>query len=352
MKKIRALSVVIAVGFLFSIAALLQVAAAAPAPAWWKGSQADYDLLVKAAEKEGMLFWSDPIPDADSVIKAFNKLYPAIKIEHSRASTLEDREGILRELRAKATQLDVMEVSNNLIPIFHELNLLKRCNWKNFKLEPIQVDKDSEMLKVGGNLHVIAYNTDLVSPKDVPKTWDDLLDPKWKGRKIALDTRPKGFTELYTVWGEKKMLDYLQKLSKQQIAYKRGGTAMVEMLGAGEFAIAASVTTKAVIRSINKGAPVAFVVPPIVGSSYGCEAVLATAPHPNAATLFLGWLASGGQKEYDEATSGEGLPLPGFNTIQSKLVTKSNQLVFLQDEWLPKRAQIENFVIHALGITK
>lgn len=126
------------------------------------------------------------------------------------------------------------------------------------------------------------------------------------------------------------------------------------MLGAGEFSIAVSPSYTAILRLIKKGAPVAPILPPIIGTSFERECVIANSLHPNAAILFLGWLASnpGGQQFYDEAASGEGMPLPGYNTMQGKLIKNMGQLSLLTDEWLPKKQAIDDICVKALGLTK
>ncbi len=360
MKKVLYFGFIVFLGisvFLFANFKSGKEVAAQSVPNWWKGSPAEYFQLVKNAEKEGKVIHYGSMPDVEQnkIIGPFNKLYPNIKVEHMRASNLENREIILRELKAGKTQIDVLEISSELITTFKELKLVRSYDWvKNFSINPIQPDKENMMVKVGGSLHIIAYNTEKVSPKDVPKTWEDLLDPKWKGKKIGTDTRPKGFNELYVAWGEKKLVDYLQKFAKQDPIFKRGGTAIVEMLGAGEFMIAVSPSYTAILRLIKKGAPVAPIIPPIIGTSFERECVLAPAPHPNAAILFLGWLASypGGQQFYDQAANGEGMPLPGYNTMQGKLVKNMGQLALFTDEWLPKKQEIDDICVKALGLTK
>ncbi len=344
------------VGFLFAGLILLKGAAIAAPPAWWKGSSEDYNQLVRNAEKEGKVLWFDSSDEETSemIIQAFNKLYPKIKVEPVRVHGLDSRETLLRELTVGVTQIDVLEVSDELIPTYNELKLFRSYDWTNkFRLDPIQPNKEGTMVKIGGSLYINAYNTDKVSRQEAPKTWEDLLDPKWKNGKLGVDIRPKTWAGLWPAWGDQKMTDFLNKLAQQKPILKRGTTALAQMLAAGEFQVFVGSTFDSFYKIKMKGAPIDCIVPkPITPVSFEREGILAKAPNPNAAFLFLGWMASGGQEVYDKASFGEGLPLPGFNTMSGKLIKSKEELFLFDDEWLPKKAEFTNKATKAMGLQK
>jgi iron(III) transport system substrate-binding protein len=331
-----------------------KASAAAAAPAWWKGSVQEYNQLVENAKKEGKLTWYDSLDDKASnmVIEEFQKSFPFIAFDHTRARGVESREVILRELQAQVSNIDIIESSEELITSFQELKLLKAYDWgKQFRTDPIQISKDKTMVKVGGSLHGWAYNIDKLPAKDLPKTWEDLLDPKWKNKKIGMDDRPKCFIAMVPAWGEQKTIDYLKKLSKQDIIYKTGTTAGIQMLAAGEFAIYPTATFDSYNKVKSKGANIAWFTPTPAGVSFEAEGVTAKAAHPNAAILFLGWMcsANGGSAIRDKASNGEGIPLPGFNTMAAKQVKNKNQLSVFSEEWLPRKAELHRKLSEALG---
>lgn len=343
-------------GFLFTGLILEEGTAIAAPPAWWKGSSEEYNQLVSSAEKEGQVQWIDSTDEEGStmIIQAFNKLYPKIKIEQVRAHGLDSREVLLRELQAGALQLDVLEVSDELITTYADLKLFRSYDWLNkFRVDPVQPSKDRTQVKVGGSIYLNAYNTDRVSRQDAPKTWEDLLDPKWKDGKLGVDIRPKTWAALWPAWGDKKMTDFLNKLAQQKPIWKRGTTALVQMLGAGEFSVLAGSTFDSYIKVKQKGAPIDCILPaPLTACSFEREGVLAKAPHPNAAILFLGWMATAGQEVRDIASYGEGIPLPGFNTMSSKLIKSKDQLFIFDDEWVPKKAEFTEKAVKAMGLKK
>src|SRR5688500_18274015 len=94
---------------------------------------------------------------------------------------------------------------------------------------------------VGGyNLTLpIAYNTKTVSAQDVPKTWEDLADPKWKGRKIIIEARLVPFAMLGTEWGKSKAIELTKKIiSQQQPLIVQGGTTVANALAGGQVSLA------------------------------------------------------------------------------------------------------------------
>ncbi len=247
--------------------------------------------------------------------------------------------------------LDVLEVSDELITTYADLKLFRSYDWGNkFRVDSVQPSKDGTQVKVGGVLYCNAYNTDKVSRQDAPKTWEDLLDPKWKNGKLGVDIRPKTWAALWPAWGEKKMTEFLNKLAQQKPIFKRGTTALVQMLGAGEFQVLAGSTFDSYMKVKKTGAPIDCIVPPYTACSFEREGVLAKAPHPNAAILFLGWMATAGQEVRDIASYGEGIPLPGFNTMSSKLIKSKDQLFIFDDEWVPKKAEFTEKATKAMGL--
>lgn len=327
--------------------------AAETAPQWWSGSVQEYNQLVEGARKEGKIIWYDSLTDKGAALlkQAFKKMYPFIEIEHVRVRGVEAREIVLRELQAQANKIDVLEVSDELITTYKDMKMFKKIEWgRKFRIDPIQFSRDSTMIKVGAALFGLAYNTSKVSPQDVPRTYEDLLDPKWKGRKLGTDDRPKGALNLTPAWGEAKVIDYLKRLTTQDVVFKTGTTAGVQMLAAGEFNVYVFSTYQAYRGVKEKGAPIEFIIPrPVTGTSYEQEAVISNAPHPNAATLFLGWMASAAGQEIRDKASGEGLPFPGYNTTTGKLIKSKEQLSIFDDAWVPRKQELHKKYSEALG---
>jgi hypothetical protein len=138
----------------------------------------------------------------------------------------------------------------------------------------------------------IAYNTKQVSAERVPKTYEDLLDPQWKGRMAwpyATTGRYLFLISLRLAWGEDKAMAYFKKLAEQKIINFASGSArtLVDRVIAGEYPIALNIYAHHPLISAAKGAPVNARLLDPVPSAAGTISVTQGAPHPHAAMLLV-----------------------------------------------------------------
>jgi iron(III) transport system substrate-binding protein len=140
-----------------------------------------------------------------------------------------------------------------------------------------------------------------VADKDVPRKWEDLLDPKWKG-KIAILSSGAEFDMLLTSMDESKLVDYLKQLAPQTVPIKTQAEAL-NKVATGEAWITNAATTILVADQVGQGAPLALAPLPAQETPNGFFTVKGT-PHLNAAELFISWAASPEQKS---ALAGVGL---------------------------------------------
>jgi iron(III) transport system substrate-binding protein len=249
---------------------------------------------------------------------------------------------LFRELQANKVSFDIFDVSGEEIPPFKAANILMPIDWtKYYNIRTEMTDPDKLFIAYGGSVKVVAYNTNLVKKEDLPKTWDDLLDPKWKG-KLVVDSRPKSFLHLMPAWGEQKVLDYLKKLADNKPQYRRGQSESIQLMAAGDIAIIAGSYYHSVKLVKDKGAPIDVVLLDPVPVSMSFMTIAKATPHPNAAKLFLGWMATEGEKYYDQAT-GRGLPFVGYETGVAKLIGDKKLSIFdytwaLREDELDKKA--------------
>jgi len=181
----------------------------------------------------------------------------------------------------------VFQTESTIVPLANR-GVLEPVDWTG--LFP-HINKESVQLNGGALLTdtmfaLPAYNTKLVSAKDVPRRWEDFLDPKWKG-KIQVPVYIDGWTTLWgQMWGEEKTVEYLKKLKAQNPVFGRF-TEIQTRLASGEYPLAVVHLAPFVIGGQEKGAPVAFateVKPALV--MMNLMAVVKKARHPNAAKLF------------------------------------------------------------------
>jgi iron(III) transport system substrate-binding protein len=145
--------------------------------------------------------------------------------------------------------------------------------------------------------NVIAYNTRMVKRDEVPKTDEELLNPKWKGKMGMDHTKPEWFAWKLKRMGEEKGLAYMKKLGAQEFRLYAGLSVITNLLVAGEFPLVLNTYLHNVEEIKRKGAPVDWIVQDPVFTKFQPLGIGSKAPHPNAAKLFSDFvLSEEGQK--------------------------------------------------------
>jgi iron(III) transport system substrate-binding protein len=305
--------------------------------------------LIEGAKAEGKVVWWDGLKsdEAAPVIEAFQKKYPFLKVEHTRIHGTDSRERIFREMQAGIVNFDVFDIGGEEVPTFQKAGFLAKYDWaKAFDLKPEQIEPDGYFLNIGSHIFGPGYNTNLLKPVDIPKSWDNLWDPKWTG-KLVVDSRPKTFTHLVPAWGEQKVLDYVRKIAAIKPKYRRGQTEAVQLMAAGEFALHSGTQYDSVYNVKLQGGPVEFLPLEPVPITLEDEAIPKAAAHPNGAKLLLGWLATEGQTFYDSVT-GRGLPLAGYPSETSRRFGPMKKSLFA-GEWIMREEELTGKILKAMG---
>lgn len=257
-------------------------------------------VSVDAATKEGTLTWYIAQVDSETAEvmgRAFTKQYPGIKVAVIRTTGQVAYERLMQDLKNDAPQCDVFSTTD----ISHMPALMKRKALANFTPENAAamapafkgLGQDGYWYPNHSTLMLMIYNTQKVKPEEAPKSWKDLLDPKWKGR-IAFGH--PAFSGYVGVWALaiKNLYgwDYFDKLAKNNPRIGRSGNDPITLLNAGECnaGLGPLATT---LLSASKGNPIAPSYPTDGAVlCIGPSGVLANAPHPAAARLFMNWLLS------------------------------------------------------------
>ena len=262
--------------------------------------QAAEPTLIDAAKKEGEVIWYTTQIIAQlvrPVSVAFEKKY-GIKVRSTRANSTELSVKIINESRAGRPQSDVFDGTSTVVPLKKEGFVLQ---WlpDPAKAYPAPY-KDPEGYWVANNLFFLTpgFNTALVPKGTEPRSYQALLDPKWRG-KIAWSTSPTssggpGFIgTVLTEMGTESGMLYLRELSKQRIA--NIGSAAREVLDqviAGEYPLALQIFNHHTVISGKKGAPVDWIKMEPVTGTLSVISVHKNAPHPNAAKLLVDFITS------------------------------------------------------------
>jgi iron(III) transport system substrate-binding protein len=249
--------------------------------------------LIEAAKKEGKVVWytSVDLPLSEKVGRAFEAKYPGISVRVERSGAERVFQRIGQEYSSKIYAVDVVNSSDAAHMI-----VWQRDGWlapyvpedvaKHYPAE--HKDPDGQFASFRVTLSVIAYNTNLVKREDAPKSFADLLDPKWAGKIMKAHPGYSG-TILTATFQTARDLgwEYYEKLAKQRVMQLQSAADPPKKLSLGERAIMADGVEYLVLQQKEAGQPVEPVyategTPLIVGPN----AIFKNAPNPNAARLF------------------------------------------------------------------
>ena len=276
-----------------SLAALAALfAAAALAGGAW-AAEPD-PKLVERARRDGTvtLYTSMQVVDSRPLTEAFEKKF-GIKVSLWRASGEKVAQRVVTEARGGRFEVDVVETDGAQMEILHRERQLAPLRAPSVKdLPPAIVPSHGTYAPTRLSLYVLAYNTRKVGAAEVPKTYDDLLDPKWSGRIAVEAADVAWFAAVARGMGEEKGIAYFRKLAATKPGIRGGHTLMAELVAAGEIDIALDAHVQGVARLKDKGAPIDWrPIQPAFGqpSSVG---VALRAPHPDAALLLADFILS------------------------------------------------------------
>ena len=273
-------------------------------------AQAADDALIAAAKKEGRATWYTTqiinqfvMPAAE----AFEKKY-GVHVDYVRNTANDLTINLLNEGKAGKIQADIFDGTTSTA-------VLKKAGYVE-KWQPDSARQMAEQYRdkdgywVATNLYVLSpgVNTELAPPGTEPRRFDDLLDPKWKG-KIVWNSSPStsgggGFIGLTLArLGDEKGLDYLRRLAKQDVVgILNASRAGLDTVVAGEFPLALNIFNNHTIISRAQGAPIAWIPMAPVMAVLSVASVTKGAPHPNAGKLLVDFLVSEeGQKIFRDA---------------------------------------------------
>jgi ABC-type Fe3+ transport system substrate-binding protein len=242
------------------------------------------------------------------VTAAFEKKYPGIKVRSTRANATEVAVKVLGESRAGKVQVDIFDGTSTVVPLKKEGYVLQ---WtpEPAKDYPAQY-KDPEGYWVANNLFVNtpAFNTALVPKGTQPMTFQDLLNPKWRGHMAwngsGSASAGAGFIgNVLASMGEEKGMAYLREFSKQKVANVSGSAREVlDQVLAGEYQIALQIFNHHAVISAKKGAPVDWIKMEPATLTLSVLSIHKQARHPNAAKLLADFILSKeGQEVFRQA---------------------------------------------------
>ena len=303
------------------------VVLASQADVRWQTSPVVKALYEKARAEGEVVLWGPQDRELDWIPEEFGKRFPGIKVTWSADRSANTK--VITEQRAGRYAVDVLTFSlGGLLPL-SERKMLGTNDWSAWTSDSRSVLLDGSTAALYNLVYTVVYNERLVRPEDVPKTWDDLLAPRWKGKLVAsqfLLPRLLGFFALE--WGEAKATAYARALLDQQdtlitrapreVILQRGE----RVIGIGEF-VSASLYWK------SQGMTIGWAPMPVMAAAQFGVSPLARAPHPNAARLLAGWLISAEAKALRERLRFDADVRPGATTaLAARLAATGAKIIF------------------------
>jgi iron(III) transport system substrate-binding protein len=263
------------------------------------------DLLAEFCEagaQEGQLImWHNHSDEFQEVLDAFMDAHPDIDIEDLVLRPDEAAQRVLTEAAAgrpitpdmAAGGIDVFK------PVLDRGLIATDIDWAGMGV-PADVLHPDNQVRIHRIALGLSYNTDKLTAADLPNTWDELLDPKWRGR-FVVDPRGRPFDSIALAWGEEKTIEYVQRLKENGPLVIEGGTAGLVAVAGGEADITTGGRSAETLEQQAKGAPIGIKYMDVVTTIDNYEFVFKDAKNPNAARCFVGWFATqGGQQIYNE----------------------------------------------------
>ncbi|MGZ5644717.1 MAG: ABC transporter substrate-binding protein [Usitatibacter sp.] len=245
--------------------------------------------LVEGAKKEGELtiYTSAQSDDMGALVAAFEKKY-GVKVNVWRASSEKVLQRAVQEARGGRNAMDIAETNGPELESLHREKLLQavKSPYLADLIEPA-IRPHGEWVGTRLNVFVQAYNTSLVKKEELPKTWEDLAGPRWKGKLGIEQEDADWLAGQFRELGEARAMKVFKDIvNANGISVRKGHTLLTQLVVSGEIALALTVYNYKAEQLKQKGAPIEwFHIGPAIARPNGAG-VAKKAPHPHAAVLF------------------------------------------------------------------
>ncbi len=295
-------------------------------------------MLYEGAKREGKVVWYTSLVSYQEIVKIFESKYPGVTLETYRSSGMTVATRVLAESQSKRYVVDAVETTPGALMLLRDNKLLAAfvsphlANYPEIAKERAQgklVYWASDRESYNG----VGYNKNALRPADVPKTFEDLLNPGLRGRIgiVSEESGARMIGAMIRVKGE----GFVRKLRAQNIVL-HGITAigLNSLVVTGEVPLTFTSVNSNIAQAAEKGAPVAWVPMDLVPANAGGAAVYLHAQHPHAALLFTDFLFSpAGQKMLGNLGYGSASRDYGFKRWYPEQGMSTYDYVALSEKW-------------------
>ena len=313
----------------FSVSASAQTA--------WHDLPAVKDLYEKAKAEKEVVIWTPAQTEVDWVSVEFPKRFPGITVKGT--GDLQSATKLIAEARANRHSVDVWQNSLGGMIEVQKRNLFAKVDWQALGIPQSNILFDGEGVAAHNFIYSALYAKNFVKDEDVPKTWDDLLDPKWKGKMVAehfLFPRLLGFLALE--WGPERAEKWGRAmLDDQKLLITNAPRESFLKTGERILAVGDSVTQS--FQYTQNGVPTGYTVLDVVPAVQFMMAVMRNAPHPNAARLLAGWLTEDeGMTLREKNVFGFGIRPGSKSEVAARIKQAGSKIVFEDVSTMQQRA--------------
>jgi iron(III) transport system substrate-binding protein len=273
------------------------------------------ELHQRALAEGGTLVFYSTLSQNNTVLPAFERRFPGIKVEHVDATGDKLVSRVVAEARGGRVLADVFQTSVDYVLQVNQQGLLLQ----DIPPEAMALPEDFRGRYWTGtfvNFEVPAWNTNLTRHEEAPRTFEDFADPRWKGRLIA-DARSAEMMmalALRKYGNDEQAADLFRRIAANEPEFHRGHSELAELLVAGHAAACPTCSAHHYPPRMKRGAPVDYSQVEGV-TSISATSILKDAPHPYAAMLWARWNQSEeGQQAYNE--TGRVPALPSITPIE------------------------------------
>ena len=308
------------------------------------GPAAGQDARGEAARKEGKVVWYavGALPTMERVAKLFEQAHPGIKVEVHRSGSERILQRLMQEAAAGIKNCDVLESADaGHFVLLKKKGLLARyVPPGNDRFPPGFRDAEGMAPAWRAHLVVIPYNAKLVPAAEAPRTWKDLLDPRWKGKLVTAHPGYSG-----TILSQVMVLanlygwDYWRQVAQQKPLLVQSAQDPMQVVGAGERPVGVNASEYSLYIQRRKGNPLGIAYPtdgvPLIVTP---TAITSFAPRPNAARLFTDFLFTREVQQYLVEHEGLYVPHPGVTYPPDKPKLSELKLLPVDPGELDRRA--------------
>lgn len=265
------------------------------------------DWLDKARAEGKLVLYSTetPMQQAD-IQKPFNQRYPFVKIEYVKAPTDVRYQKILQTARRGDPIADIVTGIGGALKNYIDAQALAELGdlpiWRHYAGD---MKYSTTSIAFRKRYYSLAYNTELVPKKDLPRSWEELLNPRWAGH-VAFNSITAGvwLNPLWHSLGSERTARLLEGFVRNKAQFRTEGTdAAVKLLAAGEFKFAIPVSEYNAYETAKVGGPVDWLAVEPLPVGLGNIQILKKSPHLFAAKLYVNWILSyEGQETYGKVT--------------------------------------------------